>query len=294
VRFAVFTVSLPEWTPAEAVGHLSALGYDGVEWRVTDQAPVDGPPGFWSGNRCTWPLATLLDDAPRIRALAKGAGLDVPNLGTYVSSMDVHAVERAMLGAAAIGAPSIRVQVPNYDGRDPYLPLRDRALASFDAVTALAERHSIRALVEIHMRTIVPSASAAIAFCRSFDPAHLGVIHDAGNMVYEGFENYRMGLELLGPYLAHVHLKNARWTRAGTRDDGSTRWAAEFAPLTEGCVDAPALFWALAAVGYDGWLSFEDFSTAQPLLARTRDNLAYVKMHLPADGSSSTRPAHRG
>ena len=33
----------------------------------------------------------------------------------------------------------------------------------------------------------------------------------------------------------------------------------------------------LAAVEYDGWVSFEDFSTAQPLLERTRDNLVYAK-----------------
>ena len=36
-------------------------------------------------------------------------------------------------------------------------------------------------------------------------------------------------------------------------------------------------FAALAAVGYDGWISFEDFSTARPLFERTRDNLAYVR-----------------
>ena len=48
-----------------------------------------------------------------------------------------------------------------------------------------------------------------------------------------------MGLEVLGPYLAHVHLKNARWAPAGTRDDGTIRWAAAFAPLGEGSVDVP-------------------------------------------------------
>ena len=66
MRFSVFTVSLPEWTPEEAVEHLAALGYDGVEWRVVDQPQSDGPPGFWSGNRCTLPLRTLAADAPRV------------------------------------------------------------------------------------------------------------------------------------------------------------------------------------------------------------------------------------
>ncbi len=108
------------------------------------------------------------------------------------------------------------------------------------------------------------------------------MIHDAGNMVFEGFEAYRMGLEVLGPYLAHVHLKNARWAETGARDDGSSGWAAGFAPLTAGSVDVPALFGALASVGYDGWVSFEDFSTTRPLLDRTAKTSSTCRLCSPA------------
>jgi sugar phosphate isomerase/epimerase len=293
VRFAVFTVSLPEWTPDEAVRHLAALGYDGVEWRVVDQPPHDGAPYFWAGNRCTLPLRTVMDDAPRIRSLCAEHGLALPNLGTYVSCLDAPSVAHAMEAAVALGAPSVRVQVPRYDGRAPYLEVRDEARAAFSEVAGLAARHGVRALVETHMQTILPSASAAAAFCAGFDPARVGVIHDAGNMVYEGFEHYRMGFEVLGPYLAHVHLKNARWRETGRRDDGSTQWAPEFAPLTEGAVDVAALFGALAAVGYGGWVAFEDFSTARPLLERTRANLEFAR-RCAAEYAPSTAPPPAG
>ena len=33
----------------------------------------------------------------------------------------------------------------------------------------------------------------------------------------------------------------------------------------------------VAAVGYDGWISFEDFSTDRPLDERVADNLVYVR-----------------
>jgi sugar phosphate isomerase/epimerase len=277
MRFAAFTVSLPEWSPEEAVEHLAACGYDGIEWRVVDQTPHSGVPAFWAGNRCTLPLATFERDAPAIRALCDGAGLAIPNVGAYVSCFDAADLERAMRGCVALGAPSVRVQVPRYDGRERYLDVRDRALVAFEGVAKAAARHGVRALIETHMQTILPSASAAAAFCDRFSPEHVGVIHDAGNMVFEGFEHYRMGLELLGPYLAHVHLKNAVWETVGVRPDGSTRWAARFAPLTAGAVDVGALFDALAAVGYDRWISFEDFSTACPQAQRTRANLAFVR-----------------
>ena len=286
MRLAAFTVSLPEYTPEEAAGVLSGLGFDGVEWRVVDEPAYNGEPSFWLGNRCTLPLSTLLDDAPRIRALADAHGLAMPNLGTYVPCSDPAAVERALLSSAALAVPSIRVTLPDYDGSIPYLPVRDTARRQWDTVATLAARHGVRALLELHMDTIIPSASAAASFLDGRDPAHVGVIHDAGNMVFDGQETYRMSLEVLGPYLAHVHLKNASWSPLGARPDGSTQWFASFSPLTSGIVDVPALLRALRATGYDGWISLEDFSTEQPVFERTRDNLAYVRSTLAAIDSA--------
>jgi len=278
MRYSVFTVSTPEWDPATAVRKLSEMGYEGVEWRVTDQQPSpDGQPGFWTGNRCTWPLSRLQEEAACMRSLTEQAGLAIPVLGTYVSCANLGEVELAMAGAAAAGAPALRVNVPAYDASRPYLPLREEARAQYREVARMAKRYGVRALIEIHMGNLVPSASAAAAFLDGLDPEHVGVIHDAGNMVYEGFENYRLGLEVLGPYLAHVHLKSARWEIVGTRLDGSAEWRASFAPLRKGIVDVEALYRALYAVGYRGWISFEDFSTEIPLEERLWDNLAYAR-----------------
>ena len=278
MRYAVFTVGLPDYTPEQAVSTLRELGYDGVEWRVTDQPPANGnTPGFWAGNRCTWSLSSFVDDAPRIAALTKQAGLAMPSVGTYVTCEDLDAVERAMRGAALLEAPQLRVNVPKYDGSTSYLKARDRAQAQYREVAEMARQHGVRALIEIHMGNLTPSASAAASFLHNFDPRDVGAIHDAGNMVYEGFEQYRLGLEVLGPYLGHVHLKNASWQLAGTRSDGSAEWRAGWAPITKGIVDMEALFRALHTIGYDGWVSFEDFSTEKPLEERLRDNLSYVK-----------------
>jgi len=278
MRYAIFTVSLPDYAPEEAVKEIKAAGYDGVEWRVTDQKPSpDGKPSFWAGNLCTWPLASFPADAPRIRRMTETAGLEVPIAGTYVTCADPAAVETAMKGAAQLGAPMLRVGVPGYDGKSPYLPLVDRAVGAYREVEAMARRFGVRACIEMHMNTITPSASSAAAFARHFDPKHVGIIYDCGNMVYEGYEQYRMGLEVLGPFLAHVHCKNARWQPEGSRPDGSAGWKAVAAPFSRGSADLEAFFLALRAVGYDGWVSFEDFSTEQPVAERLHGNLAYVK-----------------
>lgn len=278
MKYAIFTVGLPEWTPEQAVAELRDAGYDGVEWRVTDQQPSsDGKPGFWAGNNCTWPFSSFIEDAPRIRALTEGAGLGQPSVGTYVTCENLEAVEQAMRGAALIGATQLRINVPSYRGTESYLRLRDRSRAQYRDVADLARTHGVRALIEIHMGNLTPSASAAASFLEGFDPRYVGAIHDAGNMVYEGFEHYRLGLEVLGPYLGHVHLKNAAWRETGKRPDGSTQWQAGWASIRGGVVDMAALFKALREIGYDGWVSFEDFSSEGPLRERIRDNLAYVK-----------------
>jgi sugar phosphate isomerase/epimerase len=82
---------------------------------------------------------------------------------------------------------------------------------------------------------------------------------------------------MLGPYLAHVHVKNVAWQPDGQRPDGSTRWVERWAPLRAGQADLGVYFAALGRVGYDGWVTVEDFSTARPLMERTRDNLAYLR-----------------
>jgi sugar phosphate isomerase/epimerase len=141
-----------------------------------------------------------------------------------------------------------------------------------------AEVHGVQVLVELHHRTITSSASAAYRLIEGLDPARIGVIHDIGNLIYEGHEDFAAAVQILGEYLAHVHVKNVAWRPTGeTGPDGKALWAADWATLREGQGDVDALFRALAAAGYDGWVTLEDFSTALPLAERTADNLAYVR-----------------
>jgi sugar phosphate isomerase/epimerase len=272
MQFAVFTVSTPEYSPEEAVSIFRDLGYAGVEWRVVDQEPApSNRPGFWAGNRCTLPLSTFVDDAPRIKALTEQAGLAIINVGAYATCDDLKGVEQVLKGSSLLGAPSARVRVPHYDGSQSFTRQRTEAQAQFKDVEALARRYGVRAVVETHPGTITPSASALASFLEPFDPEHIGALWDPGNMVHEGFEHYRLGLEALGPYLAHVQLKNAAW-----RETGPGQWQPVWVPLDRGIVNVPDVFGALRTVGYDGWVSFEDFSTERPLVDRLRDNLAYV------------------
>jgi sugar phosphate isomerase/epimerase len=275
MRFSVFTASTPDWTPAEAVTHLAAQGWDGVEWRVTDQDAA-ATPGFWAGNRATWPLTGLEESLPEIARLTAEAGLAMSAVGGYARCTDHVNVERMLAATATLQAQRVRVTMPAI-GDGNYRDLLESARADMRWVAGRAAHHGVKALVELHHKTITASASAAMRLVEGLDPDHVGVIHDIGNLMIEGQEDALAGFQMLGPYLAHVHVKNVAWRPAGRRPDGSTAWAEEWAPLREGQADLPGYFAALRRHGWDGWVTVEDFSTAAPLAERTADNLAYLR-----------------
>jgi sugar phosphate isomerase/epimerase len=275
VKFSVFTASTPDWSPAEVVVNLAKQGWDGVEWRITDQEPAQTP-GFWAGNLATWPLTGLEECLPAITRITAEAGLEISAIGGYVRCTDHPGVERMLAATAATKAGRVRVTMPALGDGD-YRDLLDTARADMRWVAERAAHHGVTALVELHHRTITASASAAMRLIDGLDPAHVGVIHDIGNLIIEGQEDALAGFQMLGPYLAHVHVKNVAWRPTGRRPDGSTAWAEEWAPLREGQADLGAYFAAIRAHGYDGWVTVEDFSTALPLEQRTADNLAYLR-----------------
>jgi len=281
MKLGVFTVGLPDLTPEEAVREIKDAGYDGVEWRVA-RVPEEvrgEEPSFWGNNLCT--LAPTEEEARRARRLAEEVGLEVPGLGTYVGVGDLEAADEAMHFAVTTGAPQVRVGAGAPDGR-PYEELFARAREFLAGVEDLARTHRVKALVEIHHRTICPSASLAFRVVSAFDPDLVGVIFDPGNMAQEGFEDYRIGAEFLGPYLAHVHIKNCAFERPA----GGGVWEPRWAPLEDGVVDFAKVFEALEHVGYEGWLVMEDFSGIRPSREALKYNLKFVR--------SFVEPSHSG
>ncbi|MSP13714.1 MAG: sugar phosphate isomerase/epimerase [Chloroflexi bacterium] len=275
MKIGVFTVMLPDLTPEAAAAALQAAGYDGIEWRVTRTAAerLREAPSFWGNNYCT--LAPTAEDAQRARTLAAAHSLALPSLGTYIPVGDLQATENAMRFAQIAGAPQIRVSAGAIQDTT-YTQSFKLARTYLAKVAELAERYHIKALIETHHRSIVPSASLAYRLVSDFDPQQIGVLYDPGNMVYEGFEAYRLGLDLLGPYLSHVHIKNG----AFNRPVAGGVWAPQAAPLEDGVVDFPDFFAALRGVGYDGWLVVEDFSATRPSLDTLHHNIGFIKQAL--------------
>ena len=248
-----------------------------MEWRVTKDEGDTSSPGFWRGNRCTLQADWSDEQFGEIAKATTDLGLEVPALGTYLNRDDFDGIKRMMAVAKIFDAPALRVNSGRYDGSRHYREVFDEGVSAFSRIQMLAKQFGVKVLIEMHPGNITPSASAAFQFVSNFSPDFVGTIHDAGNMVNEGFENYQMGFELLGPYLAHVHVKNAGWVSEPAEAPYELKWKGTAMPMRKGVVDYAEVLGALNKVGYDGWLSFEDFSQEKNQEARVRDNLVFIK-----------------
>lgn len=271
MKLSLFTVAVPDLTPDEVVEAVREAGIDGVEWRFANvpAAMREEPPSFWRNNRCTLDPETPPEALAELARRAREKGVESVAIVPYLAVGDLPAAERAMAAAKAMGARWIRAGVPRYDRTVAYHDLFEQAARYLAEVQEMARQYGIRALVETHHETIIPSASLAYRLVSRFDPEVVGVIFDPGNMVVEGYENYRLGLQLLGEYVAHVHVKNGYWERA--QGAAETAWRCRWTPVDRGWVDWQQVIADLKSVGYDGYLGVEDFSGAM----RSRDMMRH-------------------
>jgi len=266
MKLSIFTVATPELGPDELAAAARAAGLEAIEWRYTE-LPADAasqPYSFWGNNICTIQPSKGEAELARFKEAAERHGLRTLSVTPYLKAGDMIATEQVLQAAKALGAPFIRLGVPGYDRSKPFEELFTIGRNYLREASALCAKYGVKGLIEIHHVTIAASASGARRLVEGMDPAHIGVLFDPGNMVFEGFENYRMALEILGPYLAHVHVKNAGWKPAGLAADGSGQWRGEWMPIDQGMVPWRQVIEDLIAVGYDGYLGVEDFSGQFP------------------------------
>ena len=246
IRLAFSTLGCPSWTLAQVTDAASRLGYDGVELRF-----LEGDDALWARPELTG--AGLRDTLRHLR----DAGLAVPCVDTrsFFHQPDAAArgkavdeAERSAELAARLGARGIRVF------GDRVQPGADREATRGWIADALAEvRDRVRGSgVEVWLETHGDFATGAAtrSLIEQAGAEGLGAVWDPANAFSEFGEDPARGAAALGPFVRHIHLKDAR-----RPPDGKIPWR----PVLPGQGEFPAalVLERLAATGYDGWVSFE-------------------------------------
>ncbi len=238
MKHSVFTVLLPDMNAEQVFELLCGLGYDGVELRVKEDYHV--------------PPDEILSRVKDLEDMKTRYGLAIPVLGTYLSIADRKMLIPVFEAAAILGSKGVRVSLgPPLDGQQPYWTVVGEVQRQLEGLIPSIQEFGVKALFEIHFKTLISSPSLAYLLLKKFDPAYVGVIFDPGNMIVEGMGDWKVGVEVLGAYLGHVHVKNASWWKEET-------WNWRWDDLESGMVEWEEVMRALCSVKYDGYLSNEN------------------------------------
>lgn len=200
LKFSVTQVMIGHLNTRQSCKLLQRLGYDALELRVRY---TDGADDITPDN--------VLSRADEIRSVVEEHGLVLSNFASNQSldadgALDV--VQKLAEGAAACGCPAIRLGCRGYpaDGSEDYWDIFHGAVAQYAAAIEITRSYGLKIFLEMHGGTIHPSASLAHRIVSNFEPQDIGVIYDPQNMVRDGFETISLALQLLGDYVAHVHI----------------------------------------------------------------------------------------
>jgi len=279
------SVMLPHWTLDETFDKMAECGYDALELRcryVPDNAAPE--PSFWGRHLSDVSPDNVIDRAGEIRAAAARSGVRVAALAPSVLVGDDEVIDRIFRGALAIDPdrpPMVRVGAPRHDRTQPYMPQFTAARAAYAALVEHAREIGVKVLYELHVGTVAVSCSRGLELLSDLDPDHIGAIYDIPNMVRVGLEDTRMGMECLGPYLAHCHIGNGTPSPTERDENGQQLWKWEFSDLREGVANIPQIVLDFADVGYTGCLSLEEFGPGDDE-TKLRDQGAYLRRLLGA------------
>jgi sugar phosphate isomerase/epimerase len=279
MKLGAFTTFAPEYTFAEACKMLKALGYEGVQPRIVpdNAAGFDPAKPFnpWSNNKGAITHTAFFADPVGALKPAADAGLTVTSVASYTSTAEMPVAISMAKACGKAGIKNVRIAalpMPKEAQFDAAAFL-DKSRGTYRELVAEAKKAGVRPCLELHMGTLYPSPNGVVAFLKGLTPEEVGVLYDPGNMIVDGWEAPAVALNVLGAYLAEVHVKNSTWAADGEDPRGLKKFKYASANLEEGLVNWADIIERLKARGYNGWLVEEGHAPGRD--THTRLKLAH-------------------
>jgi sugar phosphate isomerase/epimerase len=276
MQLVMFSKMLQEFPVAEAAKRIKGLGFEGVDLTVRPGGHIE-PEGVGR----SLPAA--------VRAI-RDAGLAVPMITTAITTADRTAEETV---AAAVHEDIRLLKLGYWMVKDGLVASIDRARRELDGLAALAAKYRVTFGIHNHSGPGYVNCQPAVIWTllRDRDPAQIAAYFDPGHAAVEGGSGgWRQGLELLGPSLRIVAVKDFGWKSEPGRT--KVRWETQQVPLRDGLVPWGEFFEHLQERKYDGPVSlhseykgshsWRDLSTPE-LIEQTAADLAFVRSLLAGE-----------
>jgi sugar phosphate isomerase/epimerase len=247
------TLACPDWSLSEVLRAAVSYGYDGVELRVISrELDLWTLPEFKPSSLAV--TRTAIEDHGLVIA-SMGSSACFHSPGAQERKRNLDSAMRMAEVASGLGAPSIRVFG---DHIQPGQDRKQTATWIADSLITLAEKlkpSGVQVWLETH-GDFATSADVSQIFAQ-LDCPQVGIIWDPANAFEKNGE-----VPLIPPQISsrirHVHLKD--FVR-------STNGSTQYTLTGEGVFPLNTMFASLAAIGFDGFVSFEWEKQWHPELA---------------------------
>lgn len=248
-----------DYTPEETVRLIKDSGYDGIEWGLDENYNIDIDEAYSKPEF----LKNITDDAG-LEIVSYSPGPCLSEVNNYKDKIKKYFdlalktnVKKVRFWSSLYGG--------NYEERKNknYNDLLQKDKEGIGLLIRDMKPEGIKVIIEMHFGYITNGPSNSYRLITGFSSDDVGIILDPGNMLVEGMEAWKLGMEVLGPYLAHVHCRNLVWKFDQDRKSdiiGKNGWYWDFANLEDGLADWREIIASLNSVGYNGYISLEDFS----------------------------------
>jgi sugar phosphate isomerase/epimerase len=177
--------------------------------------------------------------------------------------------KRALALAAELGAPSIQTEPGGPLG--PGQSWQDAAKLFYDELmpcVELAEKHQVMLLIEPEPGLLIETFPQYLEFIERVQSPWVGLNFDIGHAFCVG-DDPAEWIPKLASHTKHYHIE----------DIAATRVHQHMIP-GRGAIDFPATLQAIAATGYDGWVTVELYPYIDDPDAAGREALAFLKTTL--------------
>jgi len=251
---SLYTLLARDVSLEDAVALAANAGFDAVDIRMREDGIHITPD---------------IDDAEavNIRWMVEDAGLHVSGLTTYweagkvdrvAAQAEIDGIACALDTATALGAGFVRISSADYDRAYDYEVCRAAFRDQMMRIAAMAAEYDIIVTPEQHGGRYISSAGQCMDMLRGLEHPNLGPVFDPGNAVSEGFERPWVQVRMLSHWIRNVHVKN-RMTAAGEVGQHA-RLGRGNVRVNEGVLEWNEIADELVAIGYDGYLTAEDFA----------------------------------
>ncbi|WP_141501562.1 sugar phosphate isomerase/epimerase family protein [Paenibacillus luteus] len=246
MKYAFNTASAPQLTLTELLAVAHNYGYCGLEIRSG------------AGHAHGIEVADSRDKRAAIKQEAAQSGITLTVLGISSrfttaegSESQIAAAVEAITLAKDVGIPFVRLFCGRIAEEDSWDAAANRVVAALDQLAPIAVSHGVVLLLETHDDWSSPYILAELL--RRVGHPGIGVLWDVLHTQLEGGESPATVVEILGPWIQHVHVHDG--VAGPKRENGHP----QYRDIGSGDIDHAEVIHALQLISYVGYLSGEWF-----------------------------------